>query len=380
MASIIAPVAGGVLAGLLKPNTGLAAPPPQQNFAPQIAQANENLQSNIGNQNAFAKALQLQTQGGGPNLAQSLLSNATGENVANQAALMASQRGTGANAGLIARQAAQQGSKIQQDTAGKAAAIRQQQQLNAQQGLGNVYGQIGQESGNQLNSYLGGQNAQNQNIVNTNQINAGIGQANTAGGSSVMSGIGQALPGIANMFSSSGGSSAGSTPGSSAGYGVNSLSSNPNAAVGAYNQLAKGGPVQPFSEDLPEHFSGIASIYHPHMTGSNVNQPSYNASTNAYAEGGKVDAKVSPGEKFLKPKDVKKVAEGKADPMSIGETIPGKPKVPGAVDSYKNDTVSKKLETGGIVIPRHITQGKNPGKEASEFVMAIIKKQKKGAK
>ena len=99
--------------------------------------------------------------------------------------------------------------------------------------------------------------------------------------------------------------------------------------------------------------------------------------TQKLAKGGKVNALVSPGERFLKPDDVKDVAKGKKNPMEAGVKIPGKPVVPGAKDDYANDIVPKKLETGGIVIPRHITQGKNPGKDASDFVMAIINKKGK---
>jgi len=39
------------------------------------------------------------------------------------------------------------------------------------------------------------------------------------------------------------------------------------------------------------------------------------------ANGGKVPALVSPGEKYLNPQAVQQVAQG-ANPMSVGETIP----------------------------------------------------------
>ena len=63
--------------------------------------------------------------------------------------------------------------------------------------------------------------------------------------------------------------------------------------------------------------------------------------------------------------------------MSVGETIPGKAKVPGPVDSYDNDTVPKKLDVGGVVLPRSVTQSKDANRKATEFVIAIINKQKK---
>jgi hypothetical protein len=91
------------------------------------------------------------------------------------------------------------------------------------------------------------------------------------------------------------------------------------------------------------------------------------------ARGGKVPALVSPGEVYLKPKDVKKVVNG-ADPMKVGEHIPGKPKVGGAKNSYANDTVKKTLDEGGIVVPRSKTKGKNPSEASIKFVHAIAAK------
>jgi hypothetical protein len=102
----------------------------------------------------------------------------------------------------------------------------------------------------------------------------------------------------------------------------------------------------------------------------------------AMAHGGAAkmaNALVSPGEKYLDKAAVRKVDAG-ADPMKVGATIPGKPNVGGAKNSFKNDTVPAKLEAGGIVIPRSITQAMNPGAEAKKFVEAILKKQSKGMK
>jgi hypothetical protein len=94
------------------------------------------------------------------------------------------------------------------------------------------------------------------------------------------------------------------------------------------------------------------------------------------AKGGKVPALVSPGEIYLKPKDVKEVAKGKKSPLD-GEKIPGKAKVKGAKNSYANDTVPKTLDEGGIILPRSVTQSKTPGKDAAAFVEAILAKQRK---
>lgn len=86
-----------------------------------------------------------------------------------------------------------------------------------------------------------------------------------------------------------------------------------------------------------------------------------------------VPALVSPGERYLTPKEAKKVAKGEKAPLKAGEKIPGKPKFPG--NDYRNDVVPKKLKEGGIVIPNKILQSKNPGHEAKKFVQAVIAKQ-----
>jgi len=97
-----------------------------------------------------------------------------------------------------------------------------------------------------------------------------------------------------------------------------------------------------------------------------------NKSFGLMAEGGPVQALVSPGEKYLPPQAVNEVAQGKKSPISAGETIPGKPKVSGAKNSYANDTVPKTLQEGGIVLPRSVTQSKDPAKAAHAFVSAIL--------
>lgn len=139
--------------------------------------------------------------------------------------------------------------------------------------------------------------------------------------------------GIANGLNDLFGSSATSS-GSAVGYGVSTTASNPEADIGDYSALAGGG---------------------------------------------KVKALLSPGEKYLPPNEVKKVAKGEKPAINAGEIIKGgKAKVPG--DSLKNDTVKKTLTEDGIVIPRSITQGKNPGPAAAKFVEALLKKHGKSVK
>lgn len=147
--------------------------------AKQVQAANENFSNAEGGLNSLAQSLAAQAQGGGPNLANAQLQSATSQNVANQAALQAGQRGASANPALIARQAAMQGANIQQQAAGQSAQNVLAQQLAAQQQLGNVLGTQGSlanqnygvtqgaiTGNNQIGSQQAGQNAQmNQGLI-----------------------------------------------------------------------------------------------------------------------------------------------------------------------------------------------------------------------
>lgn len=165
----------------------------QQNAFLQALQAQGT--QGMGSQTALGQMLMDQAQGKGANPAQAMLSNATGANVANQAALMAGQRGASANPGLIARQAAMQGGALQQQAAGQSALMQAQQQLAAQNQLQNLAAtQIGQQAGVQNQYNIAAQNeqqnllnaiaAQNQNRVtaqgNINQVNASVNAGNQA--------------------------------------------------------------------------------------------------------------------------------------------------------------------------------------------------------
>lgn len=325
----------------------------QQQFV-QALQAQNGIgnQSNVfQQQQGLADQLQGVVNGTGPNPAQAQLAQATGANVSNQAALMAGQRGASANTGLMARQAAMQGANTQQQAAGQAATLQAQQSLGAmgqlgqqQQNMGNIAGQqVGQQQ--QANANLGQQTLQQQSNLmglqqNANSTNAAVAAENAKGQSNLfgnlMGGIGSAA-----MLIGSGGTAA---PALMAGQTLNNFS----------NMAAEGGQVNN-GQIGPQSFTG------KHLHGIKM------------AHGGKVPALVSPGEVRIHAKDVPAVAAGKKSPMD-GEKIPGKPKVSGNRNSYSNDTVSKQLTEGDIIIPRSVTQGKNPHKAAADFVAAVLSK------
>jgi hypothetical protein len=97
----------------------------------------------------------------------------------------------------------------------------------------------------------------------------------------------------------------------------------------------------------------------------------------SYGKGGPVRAMVSPGERSLSPDDVKKVIEQGANPLKLGKVFDGKAKVKG--DSLKNDNIPTTLAEGGVILPRHITNKKDPEK-AALFVHRAIHQKKPGGK
>lgn len=154
-------------------------------------------QNGIQNQSQVYNQLQGIANGTGPNPAQAQLAQATGANVANQSALMAGQRGAGANAGLLARQAAQQGAATQQQAAGQAATMQAQQSLGAIGAAGQLANQqanqyIGAQTGQEqqlLGAQLTGQQQQVSNVGNMNTVNASIAQGNQKAQAGLIGGI-----------------------------------------------------------------------------------------------------------------------------------------------------------------------------------------------
>ena len=437
-------------------------------------------QNGLANQSSVFNQQQAVANGTGPNPAQAMLANSTGANVANQAALMAGQRGSGANVGMMARQAANQGAAIQQNAAGQAAALQAQQSLGALNQMGGIATNQANQQGNATNAYtnaalqgqqnmLGAVGAYNNAMVgnqsNLNNVNGAM-QGNIASQQgnmlgNVMGAAGSAAQMIPSMFSGGGSSAAGSTA-MAGGAGESILdsgtmlaanggmvpkyadggdigmstpmqqSSGPMSAVGrsfmdsqdalgaaapqtaaplapkmgsssggggmlgglgnlagpALNYLSGAGDfigngLSSLGEGMGEFFGGMgaaASAAPGAFAGAGeAAVPVAEDAAMVAAEGGMVPALVSPGEKYLSPKDVQKVKAG-AEPMKEGKTIPGKPKVGGAKNDYANDTISAKLEEGGIVLPRSVTQSKHPQWAAHKFVASILKEQamKKG--
>lgn len=327
----------------------------QQNALVQALQAQGGLQnqSNVFNQmGATAQDLSNAAQGLGPNPAQAQLAQATAANTANQAALMAGQRGASANAGLLARQAGMQGAANQQAAAGQAATMGAQQQLAARQQLqqqqammGNIAGQQAQQlqAGTMGAGQLAGQNQQAMlgAVQGANQANAQIaaGNAQRQGGA------------IGGLLGAAGTALAG-------------------PIGGALGSLFKPGPKAGSDADFAAEFDKRqAAGFKPFAHGGEVESAPHETTVRPDAGWGKVIVKdYANGGAVSGPKS----HHGKYLNMQSGGGVPGHASVSG--DSFKNDTQPAMLSPGEIVIPRHITQGPNAPEKAAQFVAAIMAK------
>lgn len=327
----------------------------QQDFVNSLnAQNGISNQSSVFNQQqALANQLGNLSQGIGPNPAQAQLAQNTAANTANQAALMAGQRGAAQNPALIARQAAQQGAANQQGAVGQAATLQAQQQIAAMQALqgqqANMAGLAGSQVGEQqnaLNAYNQTALGQQGNLLgaqaNQNATNAQIAGINTAGQQHI-------LGGLFNAAGLGGATASGGAAKAEGGEIEDESDSAPNPA-----QIIEQNVSGPKSM-LGQFLSGLGSV------------PMLMA-----AKGGTVPALVSPGEQRIPKDEVKDVADGKKNPLKTGERFPGSPKHPG--NDYRNDIIKRDLPVGDVIIPNEIMQSKDAEKKAIAFVRDIVAK------
>lgn len=348
--------------------------------------------------------------GVGPNPAANMLAQATGANTANQAALMASQRGSSANPALLARMAAQQGAANQQSAAGQAATMQANQSLAALGQLGNIYGMQAGIGTNQINQQQAAIGALNQNTLaaeqnaynqiaaqnaarvnmqsNMNNANAQIASGNAQGQRDMfgnLTGAAGAAVGKIPMKAHGGTIDNYAEGGNIVGNLMSTTSFNkqqaPNPFANLFGFLKPTQPMMPMGDSAGVSMAAAmgADPYDLAMMrqsgyaeGGSVKGGKILAhltgKTPMMAKGGEVEALVSPGEVYLDRKDVKKVVKGEEQPLEAGEKFPGKPKVPG--DNIINDTLRRKLEVGGIVIPNSITE--LPPEERNKAAMQFI--------
>lgn len=374
----------------------------QQNFVNALAAQNgiQN-QSNIFNQQqSLANQLQGQTLGGGPNPALAQLNQTTAANTANQAALMASQRGVSSNPALLARQAAQIGAANQQGAAGQAATLRAQQQLASEQllqGQQNLLGgmatqQVGQQQQG-INNY--NQFAQNeqQNLLNSVAAynNAQVGATSSANSSNAqIAGInaqtqGQLLGGALN------GLGLGLGAGKAHGGMIHSYAQGgmtPQIApvqVSALNQVPVSNQIpapNPSMSSNPQN--GPQSFFGKMLqgTGGNLEKNPQSTPTPNIFQGGQSLGKMAGkgigsgigaiGSLF---KSQPKAHGGQVHNFKPGGQVPGKAQARG--DSYSNDTVPAMLSPNEIVIPRSVVNSEDPIKNSAQFVAQTLSKERK---
>lgn len=359
-------------------------------------------QNGLGNQSQVYNQLQGVANGTGPNPAQAQLAQATGTNVANQAALMAGQRGASSNVGLLARQAAQQGATTQQQAVGQAATLQANQSLNAINSAGTIANtqaanQIGattantqaqqSEQQNLLNALAGQNTANVAQQSNINSANAGLAQTTMQGQQGLIGGV---LNGAGALAGSSGGASstaaAGGARGGMVGYadGGDTVTTTPVAPVTApvagpqssFGQFLAGwsGSAKPQSQQpqaqqstpttgsgaLQQGASNLVQGLGKSNNGGNPNADSSvdvtsTADADDFAQGGMTHDYRSGGNVKAKNAKEKAVVQG---------------------NSYSNDKIPAVLSEGEVVIPRSVMQSKDPIRGSADFVQKVLAKRK----
>jgi hypothetical protein len=388
-----------------------------------------NAANGIGTQNSAIQGLQGAAgmygniaHGQGPNPAQAMLNQATGQNVANQAALMAGQRGAGANVGLMARQAGQQGAATQQQAVGQGATMQANQQLGALQGLVGANQAIGGLGGQQLAAQQAQQQAlANQaNIVAGQQIagvNTGL-QANLANQQQMQN----ALQGI----NSSNVAAQGNVNAGNAGLAQTQMQGQQGIIGGLMSgagslasMAAEGGEVQKFAEGglpnpaviAPEAPPPVApAVVAPVAQPAPIAPQGPMSSFGKFLSGWGADPSVQPmasqnqgamalqkgTSDMMKGAAKHKKGSPEASPLDMGDPeqinmaahgglansggkVTAKNATQKAVasgDSYANDKIDAKLSEHEIVLPRSVTMSKDPIKASAEFVRKVLEKRR----
>lgn len=395
----------------------------QQNLGYQLGNANgvQNLSSALAAQQALStqqqgtlSQYQNIANGTGPNPAQAALNQSTGQNVANQAALMAGQRGAGSNVGLIARQAAQQGAATQQQAVGQGATLQAQQQLNALSGLTAQQQAIGATQQNAANiaaqqigmqqtalntaqnsatgitaqqqaqqQALAGQanqqvsqqqaaqqalNAQTNTLANQ-QINQTNANAQTAQGQQQILQNSLAAQNNANVSSQGNVNSGNATLANANIQNQGKIIGGLGQAIGVAAGLAQGGMVHKFADGgmtdpsmpmvaqppqiMPQEPAGGSSSGPISVFGKLLSQAGSAGGAGAIAAASKGGLAEAGGKVIAKSSDQKAIKKG---------------------NSYSNDKIPAYLSEKEIVLPRTVTQSADPVKSAADFVAKVLGK------
>ncbi len=353
-----------------------------------VNQTQPGVVQGLGAQSALSGQLSNEAAGQGPNPAQMALNQSTGQNIAQQAALAAGQRGASTNAGLIASQNAQQGAATQQQAVGQAATLQAQQQIAAQQAQQQLAAQqVGQGAGAIQGANAAQQNEQgilqgantagnNANVSqqnNLNNINAQTAAGNQAMVGNIFGGLTSgAASAIASAFAKGGEVHKMASGGTVTPLVVNNPypTNGPQSAVGQYlnnsSQIAGAAPsansVNIGAETLKPMGSGQSSMptasptaAETPITNSGYTQPDLGSSATpqpqsyglgvdtSYAGGGNVRKMLPPmhgKNASLKAGGGKVKADGKGQEAKVNH------------DSYANDKVHAMLTEGEVVMDK----------------------------
>lgn len=360
------------------------APQMQSDYGGVIQQGAQNSLGAYNQQQNLANTLIAQSNGQGPNPAQNMLNQATANNIQNQGALMASQRGANANPALMARQASMQGANTQQQAAGQAATMNSQQQLAAQAAAANLYGNMGQQSNQLYGTSVAGQNTQNanniQNMGMAQGINAQVAQSNVNSENRTTGGILGALgAGGASMFSEGGSVANYQTPdlqpGSAAGV-TFQMPDKKKKDKNTGGDVEEGGAIAdlsstPQSGSQVGAYAGKGSQYLTMSEGGDVADGGATADLGADNSGGAWAEKKQGGGGGLAS-----MLPMLAMLASKGGGVPGKANAKG--NSVSNDVVPALLSPGEEVIDRETMQDPGPIGKAARLVAAHINSKKQG--
>ncbi len=346
-------------------------------------------QGGLQAQNSALANYQDVAAGRGPNPAMAALNQATGQNVANQASMMAGQRGAGSNIGLMARQAAQQGANTQQQAVGQGATMQAQQQLNAMAGQAGLANQMAGQQIGQVNtnaqSNLANQAAQQAAMAGMNSSTIAA-QGNLTGANTALqqSYIDSQKQGLTNFAKMGGGMMNAAGAGMAEGGEVQKMAGGGNI-YGAQNPFGEAmvdqnGPQSSFGMFLnmkPQHADDADWKYNKKQKpAAGAAEPMQQTNDQSMAG---PDSGESPGYNGDSMGDSGALMAALGGLASSGGKVNAKGPSQKAVksgDSYDNDKVPAKLSEGEIVLPRSVTMSQDPANDAAKFVAQVLAKRK----
>jgi hypothetical protein len=343
----------------------------QSALADQLSAAN-----GIGTQNSAIAGLQGAAgqyqniaSGQGPNPAMAALHQATGQNIQNQAAMMAGQRGAGANAGLMARQAGQMGGNLQQQSVGQGATMQANQQLGALQGMVGAQQAVGG---------LGSTQAAQQQALANQVAGQQIGQVNANTQSALANQA--AMQGSLGAYNQAQVGAQGSVNAGNVALaqqqmaGRQGLMGGVASGIGSALSFAGGGDVAPETEPIVNDANaGPASA--PPSSGASSSFGKYLSSAQESQPSGTVGGNNDLGEIA----ELAAMFFNKGGLAKDGGNVKPKGESQKAVksgDSYSNDKIPAKLSEGEIVLPRSVTMSDDPVRASADFVAKVIAKRK----